>query len=188
MTGKAGFGFSARLDEGFRQVPAMTFRYWLRSFAFEAIGGFDWDVVRGQLDDTRRLHGGAGAFWLIHGTRHMNVSLGGRLYTQITLRDTEKESVRIQVDKSGQTEIVDKLHNEGFRVGLLLAFPLQIEHFLSDHSSVTASVALTAGASSSFDASTTGNTAIDKPFRELSGATIQLAGRYSGGVGYTYYF
>lgn len=188
MTGKAGFGFSARLDEGFAQIPALTFRYWRRSLAFEAIGGFDWDVVDGELDDTRRLHAGAGALWLVNATQHMNVTLGGRLYMQVTLRDIEQEAVRVTVDKTGQTEVLDKLHDEGCTVGVLLALPLQVEHFLSDHSSLTASVALTVASSSSCDTSTTTKTAIDRPFRDLSGATLQLAGRYSGGLGYTYYF
>ena len=188
MTGKAGVGFSARLDKGFRQVPALTFRYWQRKLAVELIAGFDWDVVQSDLDDTRRFHGGVGISWLIRDTRHFSATLGARGYTQITFRDSEAGKIRVSIAKDGQTQVLDSLSEPALNVGFLVAFPLQLEHFFSDHSSVTAAVALTVTASSGFDAGEKDNTGIDRPLRELSGATVQLAGRYSGGLGYTYYF
>ena len=188
MTGKAGVGFSARLDRGFQQVPVLTFRYWKRAFAFEAIAGFDWDVTAGQLDDTRRFHGGVGALWMIRGSQHISASIGMRAYTQITYRDLEATTVRISVDEQGQTTLLDPLSRSSFDLGLLIAFPLQIEHFLSDHSSITASVALTIVTSSGFETDSGQDSVLDRPFREIEGASMQLAGRYSGGLGYTYYF
>lgn len=188
MTGKAGFGFTARLDRGLSQVPALTFRYWQRHIAFETVAGFDWDVVAGELNDTRRFHGGAGLMWMWHDSQYMSASVGARAYTQITYRDSESDKVRIAVSKDGQTEVKDPLSRSTFDVGLLVSFPLQFEHFLSDHSSITASVAITIVASSAFTAAEQSGGAIDRPFRELSGATIQVAGEYGGGLGYTYYF
>ena len=189
MTGKAGFGFQARLGAGFRQVPAMTFRYWQRSIAVEGIAGFDWDVADGQLNDTRRFHGGIGAAWMFHDSKHMSASIGARAYTQLTFREAEAKRVRIHVADSGQTQRLDDLSEQSFRVAVLVSFPLQFEHFLSDHSSITAAVALTiTGSSSAFAANEAIDGAFNRPFRELSGATIELAGRYGGGIGYTYYF
>ena len=120
-----------------------------------------------------------------HDSRHMSATIGARAYLQITYRDTEAETINMAVAKDGQTRVENDLSASSLDMALLLSFPLQFEHFLSDHSSITAAVAITVFAGSVTQGKNAGAVA---PFTDLSAATIQLAGSYGGGLGYTYYF
>lgn len=188
MTGKAGVGFAARLDRGLTDTPSLTFRYWRGALATEFILGFDWDVGRTQLSDMQRFHGGFGALWMVHDSPHLSVSVGGRLYIQFTSLQQERASVPVVIETSGEVRLTEKPSRDQLDTGALLALPMQVEYFLSDHSAITASVGITLATVGTGVRSFGAVGGTGRPFTQRDGITVQLAGQYSGGVGYTYYF
>jgi len=187
MTGKAGVGFAARLDRSPLSAPSLTFRYWRDTLSFEFIFGFDWDVLDTSLHDERVLHGGAGALWMVHDSRNLSVSVGGRVFVEVNSLDTERQSIPMVVDSDGTTRVTDCLNNTTDRVQLMFALPLQVEYFLSDHSSLTAAVGVTVGGGGLLPNDSCKDVE-ESAYDATSGITIRVAGRYSGGIGYTYYF
>ncbi len=186
MTGKAGLGFSGRLVSTLKgSAPALTFRYWRETFAIELIAGFDWDIDRNRLRETRQFNGGFGVLYRIYDVPRVSAAIGGRIFVQGTTSEVEADSVLVTSGDNGQVRVLDELSSTSFLFDLVFAIPLQVEFFLSDHSSLTASVGI------SFVASSGGNGSVangSTPMPRTAGGRIELSGRHSGGIGYTYYF
>lgn len=193
-------------------LPTLTFRYWGARSCWEALVGFgllrDRDTTAVLLKtapdeevlmadsavpsegvqsatqlflDTTRIYFGLGFHKIVVNTPRLTVTLGARGIAQYSTTERKKR----QQGESDAGTVISAL-------ALLGEFPLQAEFFLSDHSSIVAMVALTASVASSFQA--TSNQ--DSGLAELLGTTatgrggvaLQLGGRYSGGLGFTYYF
>ena len=186
MTGKAGLGFTGRLVSTLhRSAPALTFRYWRETFAIELIAGFDWDIDQSRLRETRQFNGGFGVLYRVYDVPRVSAAIGGRLFVQGTTSDVEADSVLVTASDNGQVRVLDELSSSSLVFDLVIAVPLQIEFFLSDHSAITASVGLSLVASSGGNGSVGAGAT---PMPRTAGGRIELAGRHSGGIGYTYYF
>ncbi len=215
MTGKGGLGLLQSSHPQMSRLPTLLFRYWGAKSCWELLVGFDLvrdrsttavyfktapttqvfmldtavpdggaanptvDHVEPWFFDTAHIFVGLGVHRMVHSSSNLSVTLGARAVAQFT--STE--------NKARTDTTVGKLTSA---LALLAEVPLQAEYFLSDHSSISASVAITASISSSFDATSDkdgglvellGSSGADR-----GGAAVQLGGRYSGGLGFTYYF
>lgn len=129
--------------------------------------------------DTTNIFVGLGMHRMIFGSDHLSVTLGVRGVAQFS---STEDKARSETSK-GQFSSA---------LALLLEVPLQAEVFLSDHSSITASVGLSASVASKLSA--TGDKdgglvdLLNAGGTDRGGMAFELGGRYSGGLGYTYYF
>ena len=209
MTGKGGLGLMQSSHPQMSRLPTLLFRYWGRKVCWELLLGFDvmrdrsqtavyfktapatqvfmldTDIeripdARNSVDrttpwffDTTHIFAGLGIHRMVYEGSNLSVTLGVRGVAQISSMESKARSVTSAL-------------------ALLAEVPFQAEYFLSDHSSVSASVSLSASISSSLETTN----ATDGGLGDLLGAseanrggmTIEFGGRYSGGVGYTYYF
>lgn len=177
MTGKGGVGLIQSLDADLRRTPAFTFRYWRDGWAFETLVAIDWLQRERPLDDVREAQGGLGVLVRVVDTMELSVSVGLRGWAHYAWT------------------ISDPTGEEESWLGLLFELPLQAEFFLSDHSSILASVGpsvlLTDRFKSSLDRRSGPSQALAGPDSDLDkrgGVIVRLGGDYSGGIGYTYYF
>ena len=215
MTGKGGLGLVQSSHPQMSRLPTLLFRYWGRRISWEMLLGFDVIRDRSQtavyfktapttqvfmLDtavpsltaptstvdhiepwffDTTHIFVGFGLHRMVYEGNSLSVTVGLRGVAQFSSIENKARNV------TAEGKLTSAL-------ALLAEIPLQAEFFLSDHSSVTASVALSASLSSSLD--TTSNTEgglgdlIGGSGTSRGGMTLEIGGRYSGGVGYTYYF
>lgn len=215
MTGKGGLGLMQSSHPQMSRLPTLTFRYWGRRVCWELLLGFDvmrdrsqtavyfktapatqvfmldTDIekipdARNSVDrttpwffDTTHIFAGLGVHRMVYEGSNLSVTLGVRGVAQVSSMESKARSF------TSQGQLTSAL-------ALLAEVPFQAEYFLSDHSSVSASVSLSASISSSLETTN----ATDGGLGDLLGAsdanrggmTIEFGGRYSGGVGYTYYF
>ena len=215
MTGKGGLGLLQSSHPQMSRLPTLLFRYWGEKSCWELLVGFD--LVRDRstssvtyddkdkpqvfmLDtavpaggasnseiksvepwffDTTHIFAGIGWHRMVHGSSSLSLTLGVRAVAQFT--STEDKARKDDGDGAVTSALA-----------LLAELPLQAEFFLSDHSSISASVAISASISSSLRATNeTDGGLVDllgTSTDDRGGVAIQLGGRYSGGVGFTYYF
>lgn len=210
MTGKGGLGLMQSAHTDMVHLPTLLFRYWNRSSCWELLVGFDVRQDKGVTEveyidssvlilpdaqvptvgvrgtrplyvESRRIYAGFGLHKLVYGTSRVSLTIGARGVAQLSTLEKKKRGA----SASDTGEVTNAL-------ALLAEVPLQAEFFLSDHSSVTASVGLSASISQSFAATSETDDGlaalIGAAASGRGGVSLELGGRYSGGVGYTYYF
>jgi hypothetical protein len=179
MTGKGGFGTLIPTSDALGSTPTVALRYWRRNTAFEMHAGFDW--LRGNDKvaprDARRVHVGLGMIWALVDGPRLTAGLGLRGWLQVGSSET----------RNADDEIVESTNE----VSVLVEALLTAEWFLSDHIGVSAAI----GPSVLLNNSSSTTSGADPTLQELigpslqgSGSSIELGGRYSGGIGLTYYF
>jgi len=218
MTGKGGIGLLQSSHPRMNRLPTLLFRYWRRRSCWELLVGVDLvsdqshtavyyksapttqvfmldanvpeaagkaggsgeiDRVQPWFFDTTHIFTGIGVHRMVHSSSDLSVTLGLRGIAQFS---STKDSPRTG---SALPQITSEL-------ALLAEVPFQVEYFLSDHSSFSASVAITASISSSFSTTNENDGGLvdllGPSNTNRGGVALELGGRYSGGVGYTYYF
>ena len=217
MTGKGGIGLQQSSQAEMGRLPMLLFRYWGVKTAWELLVGLDLvrdrstsavyfksapnkqvfmldsaaakasagadanaiDRVAPWFFDTTNIFIGLGVHRMVHGWDHLSVTLGLRGVAEFSSTESKARGERSKGRFSSA-------------LALLLEVPLQAEVFLSDHSSITASVGLSASISSSFDTTNEKDGGLidllGTKGTNRGGVAFELGGRYAGGLGYTYYF
>ncbi|HAN32514.1 MAG TPA: hypothetical protein DCQ06_13035 [Myxococcales bacterium] len=210
MSGKGGIGIHQSTHPFMSSLPMLMFRYWGRKHNWELGVGFDLRRDRGTSEltnsegqtrlladvlvsdpndssvrqlfiDSAHIYAGVGYHRLLVDKSRMSLTLGGRMILQLSSSEiTSRQSI-----ESIKPELVTAL-------AVLFEIPLQVEFFLTDHSSITAAVSLSLSLSESFQFTSKQDGDITDLVGAISegrgGLNTQLGGNYSGGVGYTFYF
>lgn len=177
MRGKGGIGTLVPTSDVLGSTPVIALRYWRRSLAIEAAVGFDWWRDSLRTDDTRRIHAGAGATFLLIDAPRLSAGVTTRAWLQF--------GSRIYCSGTPCKQVEDK------DLGLLLEALFSVEYFFSDHFGVSAAVGPALFVASSFAASADNDAGLKDLLGDnltRGGALIELGGRYSGGIGILYYF
>jgi hypothetical protein len=177
MSGKGGIGVLNALNTELRRPAALSFRYWRSTIAFEALVALDWLQRDHPQDNLRETQLGLALLVRVLDTPHISATIGIRGWAQYSWTLTD-----------------DPAEEESF-LGLLIEVPLQVEFFLSDHSSLIASVGPSVLFSQRLKSSLSpeGSSLLslqggEKDLDKRGGIAVDLGGGFSGGIGFTYYF
>jgi hypothetical protein len=179
MTGKGGLGTLVPTSDVLGTTPVIALRYWRRQFAFEMHVGFDWLRSTDSVDtfDARKVHAGLGVIWALVDGPRVSAGFGLRGW--------------LQIGSFTSTNSITGDNKSGNDVGVLLEALLVAEWFLSDHVGISAAVGPSLYLANSFVSSAKKDPKLQEligPNLTSGGGLIELGGRYSGGLGLTYYF